>query len=525
MLKWLYMLSFIDNFLNKTTMYRVVLYVLSFLFLSSIVLSFFDFLPHSVPELVISFLVILIISYISNFTFSYIYKAPTNVESVYITAFILFFLIPPIQNGEYSQFLTLAITASILAVASKYILTIKGVHIFNPVAISLVVIAFTIGYAPSWWISAPQMLPFVILGGLFIARKIRRNELFISFGLSTLATIIFLSLWRSLEVEEILNNFVLLIKNSPFFFFGFVMLTEPLTAPTTKWRRVAFGILVGILSTPSFQLGSFYFTSELALVVGNIFGYIINPKEKLFLKLKEKKEVATDTFDFIFENKQKFDFKSGQYMEWTFAHKSPDSRGVRRYFTIASSPTEKDIRLGVKFYPKENKQSSFKEHMLSLPIGSQLIASQKSGDFVLPEDKTKELVLIAGGIGITPFRSMLKYLLDKKERRSITLLYSNKKISDIAYKDILDQAESELGIKTFYAITDKGEVPMGIALGTNMYNGFIDSEIIKKEVPDFINKTFFISGPHAMVNAFHNTLKSMGVPRKNIKIDFFPGFV
>ena len=194
-----------------------------------------------------------------------------------------------------------------------------------------------------------------------------------------------------------------------------------------------------------------------------------------------------------------------------------DSRGNRRYFTLASSPTEDEIRLGVKFYPDP---SSFKTNLLALPIGGEIIAAQRAGDFVLPKDPKRELVFIAGGIGITPFRSMIQYLLDKNEKRQITLLYSNKKVSDIAYKQVFDQAQKRLGIKTIYAVTDPGEM----LSGSSMYNGMIDAAMIQKEIPDFVNKTYYISGPHAMVDAFEQTLKSIGIQRKNIKIDFFPGF-
>jgi ferredoxin-NADP reductase len=295
------------------------------------------------------------------------------------------------------------------------------------------------------------------------------------------------------------------------------MLTEPLTAPTTKRLRIAFGILVGFLFAPALHIGPFYSTPELALIIGNIFAYIVSPKEKLFLKLKERKKIGTDTFNFVFQKDKNFHFQPGQYMEWTLKHRSPDTRGNRRYFTIASSPTEEEIHLGVKFYPEP---SSFKNRLLALPIGEEIVAAQRSGDFVLPKKQEQGLVFIAGGIGITPFRSMIQYLLDKHEKREITLFYSNKKISDISYKEVFDKAQAELGIKTIYTITDKDEK----ILDVSMQNKSIDSEMIQKEVPQYLNKTFYISGPHGMVNAFENTLKSMGVHRKNIKIDFFPGF-
>jgi ferredoxin-NADP reductase len=508
------MLNFVDNFLNKTTMYKVVLYVLIFFFGASLFLSFFGFLSYTPMHLISSLLIILSISWITNIIFSFFYNAPTNTESIYITALILFFLITPVEGGAYSQFLPFAFWASVWAMASKYILAIKGKHIFNPAAFAVVLTAMTLNQSASWWIGTPNMLPFVLIGGFLIIRKIRRADLFFAFMISAFVTISALAIFKG---SNVVNTLMKTLTDSAFFFFAFVMLTEPLTAPTTKWLRIAFGAIVGFLFAPALHFGIFYSTPELALIIGNIFAYIVSPKEKLFLKLKNRIKVGIDTFDFIFEKDKNFNFRPGQYMEWTLKHRSPDTRGNRRYFTLASSPTEEEIHLGVKFYPEP---SSFKNRLLALPPGGEIIAAQKSGDFVLPEDLERELVFIAGGIGITPFRSMIKYLLDKKQKRFITLLYSNKTTKDIAYKEIFDEARAELGIKTLYVVTGKDE----IVTGNFVQRGAIDARMIEREVPDYKNKTFYISGPRGMVDAFENTLKSIGVSRKNIKTDFFPGF-
>jgi len=507
------MLTFVDNFLNKVTMYRLVLYVLFFLFCVSIVFSIFNLLPYSPIYLIISLLVILFISWVTNETLAYLYKAPVNVESIYITAFILFFIISPIQNDNYSQFLEIAIFSSVIAMASKYILAIGKKHIFNPAAVAVVLAPFVIGQSASWWVADIMLLPFVLICGLLVVRKIQRFGLILGFFITALTTI---SITNSLAGHDIYNSLYITLIYSPIYFFSFIMLTEPQTTPPTKWKRISYGVLVGFLFAPLLKVGSIYSTPELALIIGNIFAYIVSPKEKLILKLKEKIKIANDTFDFVFHSKKKIAFKPGEYMEWTLMHKNPDTRGNRRYFTLASSPTEDEVRLGVKFY---DKPSSFKNHLLELPPGGEIVASGRAGDFTLPADPKLGLVFIAGGIGITPFRSMIQYLLDKKEKRTVTVFYSNKTVADIAYKDIFDKAEKELGIKTIYAITNASEQTT-----VGMHQGFIDVDLIKKEVSDYKDKIFYISGPHNMVDAFKNTLQTMGVPNKNIKIDFFPGY-
>lgn len=508
------MLNFIDNFLNKITMYRLVMYVLYFFWIASFFLSLFKFLPYTPADIIVSAAFILLISWLTNIIFSIVFKAPANVESVYISALILFCIITPIQSGNYSEFLPLAFWASIWAMASKFIFAIGKKHIFNPVAIAVVITALFINGSASWWIGTLNMLPFVIVGGLLIVRKIRRTDLIISYLVSAVVTILLVTISKNGDIQTAL---VRILTQSAFFFFAFIMLTEPLTTPPTRNLRIIYGAIVGFLSIPNVHIASLYFTPELALVVGNLFSYAVSPKEKLILTLKEKIKVANDTFDFVFTKNRSFNFKPGQYMEWTFKHRDPDSRGNRRYFTIASSPTEYDVHLGVKFYPEP---SSYKNHLLNLPIGGQIIASAQAGDFVLPNNKEQGLVFIAGGIGVTPFRSMIKCLVDRQEKRNITLLYSNRTVADIAYGDVFDIAESELGIKTIYYVTDENE----ILAGDNMKKGFISGETIKRDVPDYISRKFYISGPHSMVSMFEKTLTDIGVPKKNITTDFFPGF-
>jgi glycine betaine catabolism B len=153
-----------------------------------------------------------------------------------------------------------------------------------------------------------------------------------------------------------------------------------------------------------------------------------------------------------------------------------------------------------------------------LKPGDKIIASRLAGDFVLPKSKDKKLVFIAGGIGITPFRSMIKHLLDINEKRDIILLYSNFKPADIVYKDIFDQSEKQLGIKTIYTVTDKPCPKDWVG-----ENCFIDEDLIQKTVMDYRERTFYLSGSHNMAAAMDKILRKMGIPKQQIKKDFFLG--
>jgi ferredoxin-NADP reductase len=127
---------------------------------------------------------------------------------------------------------------------------------------------------------------------------------------------------------------------------------------------------------------------------------------------------------------------------------------------------------------------------------------------------------MAGGIGITPFRSMLRDLLDRKEARPITLLYSNKTASEIVYADVLEEARQQLGITTVYTLTDESSVPPE----WQGEIGRFDAEMIAKTVPDYCERTFYLSGPRSLVVGFEEVLRGVGVPKRRIRTDFFPGY-
>ncbi|MFI5265167.1 MAG: FAD-dependent oxidoreductase [Candidatus Levyibacteriota bacterium] len=504
-------MKLIDNFLDSITMYRLVLYYLILLLVVAFLFCLGGVLPYNPLMFVLSVLFLLATSWIANKVFSLAYDAPTNVESVYISALILALIISPMKSFAD---LPLLFWAAVLTMASKYILTIKSKHIFNPVAVAVVLTAIGFNGSASWWIGTGAMLPFSLLG-MLIVRKIRRWDLVFYFFAAAIVTIFGFSMMQG---SDLLTTLKAVLFSSPIFFFACVILTEPLTTPPTKILQSVYGAIVGVLFAPQFHIGTFYLAPEMALVIGNIFSYIVSPKDKVVSTVKQKLQIAPDMLDFLIAPTKKLAFTPGQYMEWTLPHKNTDSRGNRRYFTIASSPTEDTLRLGVKFYPNG---SSYKKAMAVLGTNTPIVGAQLSGDFVLPKDVNQKLVFIAGGIGITPFRSILKYLIDIKQKRPIIQFYANKNASEIAYADVFNAAQQELGIKTVYTLTDTSSIPSDWKGKT----GRIDATMITEEVPDFKERIFYLSGPHAMVEAYKETLRNMGVPSKHIKVDFFPGFM
>ncbi len=565
-------------------MYRLALYYLIFLVLAAAVLGMFGHVSYGPVAILFSAFYITLVCLVVNAVFAYFFEAPANPESVYITALILTLIIAPIHSATDILFFAVATWASIWAMASKYILAIGKKHVFNPAAIAVVITAFSVGLSANWWVGTVWMLPFVAVGGLLVVRKLQRFKMMGSFVAAALVVVIIhhpavVTIWKALA-------------ETPLIFFACIMLTEPLTAPSTQKIRIVYGVLVGLLFAPFVHIGSIYSTPELALVVGNVFAFmVVSPKKKFVLKLREKKQVAAGTFEFWFEEAGKggagkdgtrgkltnFTFRPGQYLEWTLEPKlglpeksdgsstaisfssfiagfrriffnifSADNRGIRHYFTIASSPgeaAEKGIAIGVKFYGHvaggSGQSSTFKKVLMAMKPGDTIVASGMAGDFFLPPKvvtsikgkdvptSDQRIVMMAGGIGITPFRSMIADLLDRNEQRPIRIIYSNKTAADIAYKDIFDEAKKRLGVKTVYTLTDinTDTNPNAIPAGWRGRRGFVDAKMIEEEIPSYMNCLFYLSGPRAMVTAYENILFDMGVPGSQIKKDFFPGFV
>lgn len=491
-------IPFVDAFLNRVTMYRLVLWHLVALNAAAFVLSFFDLFSFTPWELLFSFFLITAACWASNEAIARFFKAIPNTESVYITAFILVLILNPVPFNDVKG-ASMLVLASVVAMASKYILAINKKHLYNPAALGVTVTGVGFGTYASWWVGGTlSLLPIVLIGGLLIIRKVQRFDQFWVFSLIVLGSVAikflphnpFDSIWQT-------------ILHSSLLFFVSVMLTEPLTSPITRMHRMIYAAIVAFLFIPGTQIAGFYFSPESALLIGNIYAYVVSPKVRRVLTLTQHKQIAKDVYEFVFTSNKPFTFKPGQYLEWTLGHKNPDQRGNRRYFTIASSPTENEVRLGIKTY---EPASTFKKALLELEPGQTLSVGQLSGEFILPRDPGRKLAFIAGGIGVTPFRSMIQYMVDTGEKRDAILLYSTKSEDELAYKDVFAEAEEKVGLKTYYGRS-------------------ITTEELMREVPDYKDRVFYLSGPRGMVVAFEKTLKQLGVHNRNIKIDFFPGFV
>lgn len=224
-------------------------------------------------------------------------------------------------------------------------------------------------------------------------------------------------------------------------------------------------------------------------------------KLTLIKKIQESKSIYT----FVFEPENPAAWKAGQYIFYKILHENPDDRGMVRHFTISSAPSEKNIFLTTKF-DFENG-SSFKKALFKLKQGSLVEGFNLGGDFIIKDLKAK-YIFIAGGIGITPYRSILMDLVNEGRLLDVILFYSSK-------------AEEIIFMDVFNEIKEKYKWPMvHFVIEPQLING----EIIKEKVPDCKDRIFYISGPMVMVSIVEEILLKLNIKNDSIVKDYFPGY-
>ncbi len=490
-------MSYVDYYLNRITMYKLVAFSLSILAIISIIFGYSGALTISGNALLLSFVVISAACFGARVFFSKLFKVTMNDESSLITALILFLILPPSSQADQ---LVVSALVGVLAIASKFILAVHRKHIFNPAAIA-VVIAGLLGLTQaSWWIANDVMFIFIILAGLLILRKTNRYRMFFIFAGFALG----ITLLQDFSSSE---SLVTLLKTSlvsfPIIFLGTVMLTEPSTTPPNQRLQLIYAAIVGVLVGLRLNVGDFYVTPEIALVIGNIFAYSSHAsmRKRYKLVLESITELAPEIHMFTFKPDAKIRYEAGQYIELTAAVKTPDIRGNRRTFTIASAPAEDSVSFVIRV---PRKTSAFKKALINLKSDDSVYAQHVAGDFTLPQDNEQKLLFIAGGIGITPFMSIIKFIVNTKTKHDIVLLYQASDKSHFIQSRLFKAAEN-CGVKTIR----------------------VTAPLAKDEleaIEDIRNRLVYISGPDGFVKMYRSIFDNHNITSSGIKTDYFTGY-
>ncbi len=223
------------------------------------------------------------------------------------------------------------------------------------------------------------------------------------------------------------------------------------------------------------------------------------------LKLVTKKDLDEGAISFYFQPESSISWKAGQYLRYHIDNSWTDDRGENRFFSIASAPFENQIQLTTRFAIE--KCSAFKKDLQNLEIGGEIEVFGPSGSFTV-DDPLQQFVFIAGGIGITPFRSIILDLNHQNLPINVTLFYANR-TPEVLFKEELERISS-----------NHPEFTVHYFIGETL----VDATAIKQLVPDVTKPLFYISGPEPMVKGLEKTLIELGADDEKVKRDYFPGY-
>jgi ferredoxin-NADP reductase len=220
-------------------------------------------------------------------------------------------------------------------------------------------------------------------------------------------------------------------------------------------------------------------------------------------KLIHAAHITSDIWTFRFNPEKPLSYIAGQFIELGLTLPSDSKDKPKRWFTLSSSPTEQYLEITTRIYAQQ-KRSDFKSALHALSLGDVVTISDSMGDFVLPKDTSLPLLFVAAGIGITPFRSMIKSLLDKNElKRHIFILHTARQADDQVFEEV------------FTHFTDKNYI-------------FTTERIDSRQVLQLAHKMneprIYISGPEGYVERLRAELIANSYPPQQIVGDYFPGY-
>ncbi|HEX5797322.1 MAG TPA: FAD-dependent oxidoreductase [Candidatus Saccharimonadales bacterium] len=218
------------------------------------------------------------------------------------------------------------------------------------------------------------------------------------------------------------------------------------------------------------------------------------------LKFVKKQPEAKNIVSFWFKPEKPVHRIAGQYTQLDIPHPDPDQRRTKRWFTVSSSPTENLWSVTTKLDP--DRKSTFKTALNRLEAGEIISAQLPMGDFVLPKDASLPIIFVAGGIGITPYRSILKYLSDTNQKRDITLIYAVNEPDEIAFRQLIGQTD----------------------INFKEHIGSLSAEKILNHTGDITNHIVYLSGPEKMVEALWKDLLAKGINNLQLRTDFFHNY-
>ncbi|MFI5275210.1 MAG: ferredoxin--NADP reductase [Candidatus Saccharimonadales bacterium] len=220
--------------------------------------------------------------------------------------------------------------------------------------------------------------------------------------------------------------------------------------------------------------------------------------------------VAPNIVTYWFQPERPMRFDPGQFVEIYMPHDSVDNRGHWREFSLSSSPNEELIAITTNFF---SHGSTYKQALKSLTPGTVVTMKEPMGDFVLPKDCTIPLVFVAAGLGIAPYASIIKWLLERGEQRDIQLIYSVSSPSEFLFYDLWKQYD----LNFVPLVTRPDNAWKGHA-------GHLNVDRLLALMRPLERSLIYLAGPQSFIEPFYNELLAAGIPRSQLLLDYFPGY-
>jgi ferredoxin-NADP reductase len=233
--------------------------------------------------------------------------------------------------------------------------------------------------------------------------------------------------------------------------------------------------------------------------------------------LRKREQIAEGTMAFHFDKPAGFEFRAGQAIDLTLVNPpETDSEGNTRTFSIASAPFDPDLMFATRM-----RDTACKRVLRSMPLDTEVKIHGPSGSFNLHKNPAKAAVFLAGGIGITPFFSMIRESAHGRLPHQLYLFYSNRRPEDAPFIDGLKEV-TKLN-PNFHLVLTMTEMSKSSRPWTGE-TGFIDREMLTKHLPSLQGPIYYIAGPPAMVTAMRQVLTQAAVDEDDIRTEEFAGY-
>lgn len=490
----------VDALTGRVSMYRLATITLAIVLAQAVLFGFLNVIGPD-PYAILGTLGVVIVATLgANEIAAQLARVVPHRESSVITALIVTCIVQPSLT---TSGLIAAAGAGVLAALSKYLIVWRGRHLLNPASTG-VFIAGIVGYYVGqgvgfWWIATPALLPAVAVGALLLLDRTRRLDVGLIFiGL----TFVIIGIRLVATGTAPLGAVTTVLQLFPVVFLAGFMLSEPQTLPPRRWQRWLTAAVVAVAFSVPFGFGPIYTSPELALVIGNIVAFAVSRRTGFSVRFVDRAPLSEFATEYRFEPSRPLRFEAGQYLELHLPH-ATDIRGARRTFSIASAPeramaAEPLVAIGMR---TPEGGSSFKAALATLEPGTPVRATQVAGDFVLPPDPRIPLVMVAGGIGITPFASQLASLAERGEQRDIVMVVVSSNPGEVLYRGAIEAAGARL-----------------IELAPDQ----LTPDALRELVPDLASRRGYVSGAPSIVAAARTTLRRAGV--RQVRTDYFAGY-